>query len=190
MVHVGSTMDDIDETTRILVVSLGIAIPLVALFLAGLTWWLVGRMLHRVEEAARRERRFVADASHELRSPLTRMRSELEVDLAHPEVSDLRATHRSVLEEALALERLVDGLLQLARSDDDTFSPRREAVDLDDVALRVAEQHRATGVDVDTRAVTAVQVQGDAPQLVPGWSWGVTAQSEADVERYRTEAER
>lgn len=38
--------------------------------------------------------------------------------------------------------------------------------------------------------VVTVQVQGDAPQLVPGWSWGVTAQSEADVERYRTEAER
>jgi Flp pilus assembly protein TadG len=41
-----------------------------------------------------------------------------------------------------------------------------------------------------TSDVVTVQVQGDAPQLVPGWSWGVTAQSEADVERYRTEAER
>lgn len=165
VVHVASTMDDIDETTRILVVSLGIAIPIVALALAALTWWLVGRMLDRVEDAARRQRRFVADASHELRSPLTRIRSELEVDLAHPGGADLRATHRSVLEEAVALERLVDDLLHLARSDDDAFPPGRAAVDLDDVALRVADQHRATGFSVDTSAVTAVQVQGDVQQL-------------------------
>jgi hypothetical protein len=38
--------------------------------------------------------------------------------------------------------------------------------------------------------VVTVQVQGDAPQLVPGWNWGVTAQSQAEVERYRTEDER
>ena len=42
-------------------------------------------MLERVDDAAQRQRRFVADASHELRSPLTRIRTELEVDLAHPD---------------------------------------------------------------------------------------------------------
>ncbi|HTC80252.1 MAG TPA: HAMP domain-containing protein, partial [Acidimicrobiia bacterium] len=45
-------------------------------------------MLERLEGATDRQRRFVADASHELRSPLTGMRAQLEVDLAHPELAD------------------------------------------------------------------------------------------------------
>ncbi len=69
-------------------------------------------MLDRVESAARRQQRFVADASHELRSPLTRIRSELEVDLAHLDEADPATTHRSVLDEALGLQRLVEDLLQ------------------------------------------------------------------------------
>lgn len=44
-------------------------------------------------------------------------------------------------------------------------------------------------VDRGTEAVTA-QVQGDAPQLVPGWSWGVTARSQAPVERFVPAGER
>ena len=74
-------------------------------------------MLARVERAQARQRRFVADASHELRSPMTRMRTELEVDLAHPDTADPEATHRSVLEEVVGLQQLVDDLLVLARSD-------------------------------------------------------------------------
>jgi signal transduction histidine kinase len=74
-------------------------------------------MLARVEQAQARQRRFVADASHELRSPLTRMRTELEVDLEHPTTADPAATQRSVLEEVIGLQQLVDDLLVLARSD-------------------------------------------------------------------------
>ncbi len=76
-------------------------------------------MLGRVESSAERQQRFVADASHELRSPLTRIRSELEVDLAHPAGADPTATHRSVLDEVDGLQRLVDDLLLLARIDGD-----------------------------------------------------------------------
>ena len=74
-------------------------------------------MLDRVEGASERQRRFVGDASHELRTPLARMRSEIEVDLAHPDRADLVATHHSVLDEAVGMQRLVDDLLRLARAD-------------------------------------------------------------------------
>ena len=44
----------------------------------------MNKMLTRLEDAATRNRRFLADASHEIRSPLAGIRAQLEVDLAHP----------------------------------------------------------------------------------------------------------
>jgi signal transduction histidine kinase len=126
-------------------------------------------MLDRVEDATRRQQRFVADASHELRSPLTRMRSELEVDIAHPDRADLAATHRSILDETTHLQRLVDDLLQLARADalgTTAEGGRREPVDLDDIVLRDARRLRADSrVQVDLSGVSAAQVLGDPDQL-------------------------
>jgi signal transduction histidine kinase len=165
VVHVASALDDIDHATHVLIRSLLVAVFLVVVLFGTLIWVLVGRMLARVESAARRERRFVADASHELRTPLTRMRSELEVDLAHPEGADPWATHRSVLEETVALERLVDDLLHLARSDEGALVRRADEVDLDDVVFAQAGHHRDLGQSVDTTGVAAVRVRGDATQL-------------------------
>jgi signal transduction histidine kinase len=123
-------------------------------------------MLDRVEDATARQQRFVADASHELRGPLTRIRSELEVDLAHPGTAHLGATHRSILDETLALQRLIEDLLHLARSDAGAATTRREPVDLDDIVLGAAARLRAEGrVEVDTTAVSAAQVHGDPDQL-------------------------
>lgn len=123
-------------------------------------------MLDRAEQASRRQQQFVADASHELRSPLTRIRAELEVDLADPARADALATHRSVLEEAIALQKLVDDLLHLASGDAQPSSTRRESVDLDDIVFDHAMSLRAGGrVHVDTTGVTAARVQGDRQQL-------------------------
>lgn len=123
-------------------------------------------MLDRVEGSVDRQHRFVADASHELRSPLTRIRSELEVDLAHPDRADVWATHRSVLEEAAGMQHLVENLLHLARSDAGFGVARRDLVDLDDIVLRAARGLRADGqVAADTKGVAAAQVRGDPTQL-------------------------
>lgn len=127
----------------------------------------MNHMLDRLEEGVARIQRFAADASHELRSPLTRMRSELEVDLANQDSSDLAATHRSVLEEVSALQSLVDDLLFLARSDAGRQVRRREPVDLDDVVLSEAQRLQATtDLEIDVARVSAGQVAGDRPQLV------------------------
>jgi signal transduction histidine kinase len=123
-------------------------------------------MLDRVEQAGARQRRFVADASHELRSPLTRIRSGLEVDLAHPEVADPTGALRSALEEIGGLQRLVEDLLQLARSDAGVVGVRGRLVDLDDIVLRESGRLRASGrVKVDSSGVSAAQVIGDPDQL-------------------------
>ncbi|HET6949796.1 MAG TPA: ATP-binding protein [Acidimicrobiales bacterium] len=124
-------------------------------------------MLGRIEDAAGRQQRFVADASHELRSPLARMRAELEVDLAHPARADPVATHHSVLDEAIGMQALVDDLLVLARSDAGATPAAPSApVDLDDVVAGEVRRVRAeAAVAVDTSQVGAAQVIGDAARL-------------------------
>ncbi len=77
-------------------------------------------MLDRLERAFARQRAFVADASHELRSPLTAIRGQLEV-LAReesPDVDNVRRVEEKVMEEMRRVERLVEDLLSLARLDE------------------------------------------------------------------------
>jgi two-component system, OmpR family, sensor kinase len=77
-------------------------------------------MLERLEDAFARQRRFVSDASHELRSPLTAIRGQLEV-LAHsaaPDAAEVRRVEKLALAEMARVERLVEDLLALARLDE------------------------------------------------------------------------
>jgi len=123
-------------------------------------------MLERIESSSERQRRFVADASHELRGPLTRIRTEIEVDLAHPESADLLATHRSILDDTEGLEILVEDLLTLAKSDDGSTTRRREPVDLDDIVLAEVQRLRTTvPMEIDVSEVSGAQVIGDRSQL-------------------------
>ena len=70
-------------------------------------------MLARLQAAAERQRRFVDDASHELRGPLARIRAELEVDRAHPGSADPTRTAAAVFAETEGMQHLVDDLLLL-----------------------------------------------------------------------------
>lgn len=123
-------------------------------------------MLDRVEQATDRQRRFVADASHELRGPLTRIRSSLEVALAHPGVMDTDELNRGLLADTVDLQKLVDDLLFLARAESGVFDRPRKVVDLDDIVLEEARRLRDRGcVRVDTSAVTAARTLGNADEL-------------------------
>jgi len=119
-------------------------------------------MLARLDAAARRQREFVSDASHELRSPIASLRAQLEVALAHPTRAEWPAVAQSALAESLRLEALVADLLLLARLDESTGRPRAE-VDLDDVVLE--EVRRPRRVPVDASRIGAGRVLGDASQL-------------------------
>ena len=98
-------------------------------------------MLYRLEAARSRQRAFVADAAHELRSPLTNMRTELEVAQRLPD-TDWPALSADLLTDVDRLSRLVDDLLLLARSDDARPPQRRLAdADLDEVVADVAARY-------------------------------------------------
>ena len=129
-------------------------------------------MLDRVEDASDRQRRFVGDASHELRTPLARMRSEIEVDLAHPDRADLVATHRSVLDEAVGMQRLVDDLLRLARADGTRDGAGHDGADaavrLDLVVAGEVSRARADApVAIEATDLAPVPVAADEAELAP-----------------------
>lgn len=126
----------------------------------------MNEMLERLERASERQRQFVSDASHELRSPLAAMLTQLEVARAHPERSDWSAVSGAAVEEAQRLARIVDDLLLLARSDEGALAPRREPVDLDDIVLAEGAKLRQRGtVRVEMGAIGAGRVLGDRDQL-------------------------
>lgn len=126
----------------------------------------MNEMLDRLEQATLRQRQFVADASHELRSPLTRIRSALEVGLAHPDTVDPGTAYPSLLADTADLQKLVDDLLYLARSESGELATSTTSVDLDDIVLAEAQRLRERGaVGVDTSRVGPARTHGDPGQL-------------------------
>ena len=126
----------------------------------------MNEMLDRVQHATDRQRRFVADASHELRGPLTRLRSSLEVTIAHPDGVDAVTLSRELLGDTVELQKLVDDLLFLARSESGSLEVPHQPVDLDDLVLEEARRLRERGtVGVDVSAVSAARTWGSADQL-------------------------
>jgi signal transduction histidine kinase len=84
-------------------------------------------MLVRMRAGAERQRSFVSDAAHELRSPLASIRTGLEVSLAHPDAGAWERTAAGALADTERMSRLVDDLLLLARIDEAGASGLRAA---------------------------------------------------------------
>lgn len=121
-------------------------------------------MLDRLEDASLRQRAFVADASHDLQSPLAAIRAELETQLAD-DPSGGSPTARRVLAETSQMEALVQNLLYLARLDGDVLS-QQSPIDLDDVVLEEVSRLRSTtGVRITTGSVSGGPVLGSRVEL-------------------------
>ena len=120
-------------------------------------------MLARLEEAHTRQEQFVADAAHELRSPLASVRTQIEATPA----ADAPASQRDgeVLAEVLRMQQLIDGLLILAARDKPGDGPAPRAVDFDDVVLDELRLHPAPGIAIDASGVSAAAVRASPDQL-------------------------
>jgi len=124
-------------------------------------------MLDRLDSSATAQRRFVGDASHELKTPLATIRQHAEVALLHPGSIDGAALAGTVLGEEARLTALVQGLLVLAKADEGALGVTRRPVDLDD--LVVAETARLRGVARrDARGPLAVDATAVGPARVDG----------------------
>jgi signal transduction histidine kinase len=104
-------------------------------------------MLDRIQASFEHEQSFVDDASHELRTPVSILRAELELALVEArDGASVEASLRSALEEAERLGRLADDLLVLARESAGRLPLRVEAVDVGALVRRVASRLPATPV--------------------------------------------
>ena len=126
-------------------------------------------MLDRLQASSEAQRRFVADASHELRTPIANIRMAVEVASAHPDRTDWTAVADDVLHQDARMQRLTDDLLMLARAESGPQIRNDSPVDI--VEIIAAELRRPVPED---RALTVagthepsqpITVLGDADQL-------------------------
>ncbi|MEU1307536.1 HAMP domain-containing sensor histidine kinase [Streptomyces cinnamoneus] len=133
-----------------LIVWSAVALLVTALLAVGVGWWTAGLFLRPVQGAFDSQRRFIANASHELRTPLATQRAAIQVGLdGAPSPEDLARTRRTLLETNRHSERLIDGLLLLARSERGLES--REPLDLAEVVREEADGLATDAARADVR---------------------------------------
>ncbi len=130
----------------------------------------LNEMLARLEAALERERGFVADAGHELRTPLALLKTELELALRRPRSeAELAAAVRSAADETDRLEQLAEDLLLLARSDRSQLALRRETVPADTLLESVAERFdrraRTAGRAIEVDSVDGLELTADRARV-------------------------
>lgn len=154
---------------RAAVEAMVVALPLVLLLAVGGGWWMAssGPVVRQLRDALRGQRQFMADASHELRTPVSVIRTATDVALSREDRSaeEYRDTVAVVATEAKRLSGLVDDMLVLARADAGGYSLHPVHLYLNDL---VEECRRSVdvlahqrGVDVRAENVTDVPMEAD-----------------------------
>jgi signal transduction histidine kinase len=122
----------------------------------------VNLMLDRLEDSADRQQRFVADAAHELRSPVASLRTQLETAEVGPPGDDSAVSVPDLLHETLRIQAMVERLLLLARTDAGDLASQLSTVDLDDTVFEAVSSLVSPRVPLDLSGVAPAQVVGDA----------------------------
>jgi signal transduction histidine kinase len=130
----------------------------------------LNEMLARLEAAFAQVRRFSADASHELKTPLTVLKGEIEVALRNPrDPAEYQRVLGSVLEEVESMAHLVDDLLLLSRADAGALRWEKQAVEMDRLVEEVAKEGEILGrgkqVQVKIQGLEPLVIRGDGQRL-------------------------
>ncbi|MEO8245575.1 MAG: ATP-binding protein [Chloroflexota bacterium] len=154
--------------TALIVLLVGGAVVVLASVVFGFVY--AGRALIPIRDSLRRQREFAADASHELRTPITVIRSSADYLRRSPalRVGETAAAVDDITAESERMTRLVEELLLLARADSDAIEMRHERIDLTDVAgdalhglARLADERRVR-LEMDGQPAP---VEGDPDRL-------------------------
>ena len=137
----------------------------------GISIWLARMAVRPVAEAWEQQRQFVADASHELKTPLTVMLTSASLIAAHPQstVASQAKWLNAIRDEGAEMKQLIDDLLFLAKNDAARAPLVPSAVDFSDTvegaALTMESVAFEHGIDLQTEITPGLTVQGDAAAL-------------------------
>jgi len=131
----------------------------------------INEMIGRLDQSFTQQRRFVADASHELRTPVTVIRSITEIALTQPlNLEEHLAVLQDLHAEAERLSQLINELLALARADEGQTQLDRELVRLDllayDVAACIESLAIERGISLQIEKMEPATVEGDTARLI------------------------
>jgi two-component system sensor histidine kinase CiaH len=135
----------------------------------GVSYFLAGRTLKPIEESHESQSRFTGDASHELRSPLAAMKSEIEVALRDPKLTKEEAIVllKSNLEEVERLKSLSDGLLELARDNGQTLEKADFELTktLDESIMKLGKKIKAKHISIEKDVDETINVHAIETQI-------------------------
>jgi signal transduction histidine kinase len=183
--QVGRTLTDQDRVLEQMLMGLLVLSGASALVLGAASWWLAGRSLKPAQQAWERQQAFVANASHELRAPLTLMRANAEVALRRSHAApagvvgrgtardsttneEQRTLLQDIVQEADHMAMLVDDLLLLSRLDAGRIQLQKQPVNAGDL---LEEARRHASALAEQRGVAVVvdgaggMVQADPARL-------------------------
>lgn len=126
----------------------------------------MNQMLERLQISTEERKRFVADASHELKSPLSALRTSLEIALRHPNEVDWQSTAKTGIAESQRMQHIIEDLLLLAKADAGQLIDVFRTVDIDDLAAEECQRLKSlTDVRFDLTDMSAGRIQGDPERV-------------------------
>ncbi|MEO1006644.1 MAG: two-component system sensor histidine kinase RppB, partial [Cyanobacteria bacterium J06638_38] len=175
--QVGRSLQDFDTYVGNVRWLLLLGVPLLVLFVAGVSWWLSGLAIRPIYQSYQQMQQFTADAAHELRTPLAAIQATAQSDLMLPNLSENKAkdTLKSIVRQNKRLSYLVADLLILCRIDGEissnTSNKKREKVALANLIIEVEEDLAALAMASEIELSSQIKVSkpveviGDHQQL-------------------------
>lgn len=163
--------DDFNEAKRVVTTRL-LYINGIIIAASGIAAYLLaGKTLQPIEEALEEQKRFTADASHELKTPLTALRTELEVALRDKRLSlkDAKKLLASNLEEVMDLQNLSENLMKLNRYSQNVNGIKHERVNIldivNDAAKKMSPMAKNKSIQL-VKQVESLEIKADKQSLV------------------------
>jgi OmpR-family two-component system manganese-sensing sensor histidine kinase len=138
---------EVTQPSQDLIVDLGFGILCVVVTISAIGWWLSGLAMRPVLDSYERLRQFTADASHELRSPISSIQTNIQVALREPDETHIRDRLSLIERTTRRLSQLVDDLLLLARQDSPMGETEFELIPLDALLLETVEEQQAIAAE-------------------------------------------
>jgi two-component system, OmpR family, manganese sensing sensor histidine kinase len=170
-VRVSQTLEKFDETVLQLDVGLGVGVIVATIFSSAGIVWLNRQAMQPIEESFQRLKQFTADASHEFRSPLMAISSNVEVALKYPEGmrDEDREAMVAVLSATEQMSRLTEDLLLLARADR-ASEIKLAPIDVSEMLNNLVQLYRPQAgmkqIDMIANVESALSTKGDCAALM------------------------